>query len=498
MPITHLDNSTLNAPQSDEGTQDEDILTGDDDTVPDDGEKPLGSDKTEFYTFFLEGQGNPPDLMGIDDDQLLAIQNDLTERLKARDEERAVTRKHFAQVSELLEPTVKETKAKVKPADKMLLLPPLFDGENPEKAKTHYERFNQHIKFQTKQGNTKDITNETIELFEHTLDKKALIWFQQHKAEFADLTTLKNMFSARYNPWGKTKREQLQSRNNLFFNPQKTDVDDHIDLLATLGNMLKQDKHAKMEKIIETMPTIIQTHLIIEPYLTEVTKKAKNLEHIIQRCDPLATAPPIITGGGAVPGLYSHITQSQDQDSDSIHKPFKSTKGKGGKKSGSKSKPQQQPQPPPPAPEEEEPYEEINNYYHNENYRGNSRGRRPYRGQPGGRRPFRRSQQWGRGQQNNYRGQYQNNHRQFNTSHGAYYNNNYYTYYQGRGGHGHVVIITEVMAADKAVIEAITITNTTNITHMMIVHRLSNMAHHAHFAVALITLPNTVLKESMT
>ena len=61
-----------------------------------------------------------------------------------------------------------------------------------------------------------------------------------------------------------------------------------------------------------------------------------------------------------------------------------------------------------------------------------------------------------------------------------------------------VVIITEVMAMDKVVIKAITITNTTNITHMMMVHRLSNMAHHAHFVVALITLPNIVLKESMT
>ena len=61
-----------------------------------------------------------------------------------------------------------------------------------------------------------------------------------------------------------------------------------------------------------------------------------------------------------------------------------------------------------------------------------------------------------------------------------------------------VVIITEVTAMDDAVIEAITITNTTNITHMMIVHRLSNMVHHVHFVVALITLPNTVLKESMT
>ena len=38
---------------------------------------------------------------------------------------------------------------------------------------------------------------EAIELFEHTLDKKVLIWFQQHKGDFKDLTTMKNMFLAR-------------------------------------------------------------------------------------------------------------------------------------------------------------------------------------------------------------------------------------------------------------------------------------------------------------
>ena len=61
-----------------------------------------------------------------------------------------------------------------------------------------------------------------------------------------------------------------------------------------------------------------------------------------------------------------------------------------------------------------------------------------------------------------------------------------------------VVIITEVIVMEEAVIETITVTNTTNITHMMMVHRWSNMAHHAHFVVALIILPNTVLKDSMT
>ena len=161
------------------------------------------------------------------------------------------------------------------------MLPPLFNGEKPEKAKTHYESFNQYIKFQTKESNIKDTTQEAIELFEHTLDKKALIWFQQQKADFKDLTTMKNMFLARYNPWGKTKREQLQSWNNLSFDPQKMDIDEQTDLVLTLGNMLQQDEHAKIEKFIETMPTIIQTHLIIEPNWEEVTKKANNLEHII-------------------------------------------------------------------------------------------------------------------------------------------------------------------------------------------------------------------------
>ena len=219
----------LNDPPLDLDTQDEEILIADEYITEDDSEYAVGPDEIGFYTFFLEGQGNPLDLMGIEDDQVLAIQNDLHERLKARDEarERAVSNKlckleqkhefanaqflkHFAQVTELLEPTAKDAQAKVKLADKMLMLPPLFDGEKPKKPKTHYERFNQYIKFQTKEGNIKDTTKEAIELFEHTLDKKALIWFQQYKANFKDLTTLKNMFLARYNPWGKTKREQLQ------------------------------------------------------------------------------------------------------------------------------------------------------------------------------------------------------------------------------------------------------------------------------------------------
>ena len=124
---------------------------------------------------------------------------------------------------------------------------------------------------------------------------------------------------------GKDKKVTVAIMDNLSFDPQKTDDNEQIDLVLNLGDMLGQDEHSIMEKFKETMSTIIETHLIIEPNWAKVTKKAKSLEHIICRCDPPATAPSIVPGTGAVPGLYSHIVQSNDQDASNILKPFKIT-----------------------------------------------------------------------------------------------------------------------------------------------------------------------------
>ena len=219
------------------------------------------------------------------------------------------------------------------------MLPLLFDGTKPEVAKQHYETFNQYIKFQMKSRNIRDPVGEAIELFEYTLDKKALVWFQEHKDKFVDLTTLKTMFLQRYNPWGKTKLEQLQSWNILMFDPQKMDVDEHIDLVDTLGNMVGQKDESKKDKFIDTMPTIIQMHLITEKDWAATTKKAKELEHIIRKCDPLATALPTLAKGTAVPGLYSHIAHSNDKDEAEIPQPFKGAHPKQPKpRSGGKGK----------------------------------------------------------------------------------------------------------------------------------------------------------------
>ena len=83
---------------------------------------------------------------------------------------------------------------KIKPTDKMVMMPSLFDGTKPEMSKQHYERFNLHINFQTKSGHLTDPVEEDIDLFKHTLDKTALVWFQTNRSKFKDLTTLKTMF----------------------------------------------------------------------------------------------------------------------------------------------------------------------------------------------------------------------------------------------------------------------------------------------------------------
>ena len=148
--------------------------------------------------------------------------------------------------------------------------------------------------------------------------------------------------------------------------------------------MLGQTKESKMEKFIDTMPTIIQTHLITCKTWAKTTKKAKELDHIIRKCDPPAAALPNLTKGSAVPSLYSHIAHSDEKEETDIPQPFKGTRPKQSKSRGGKKgkQPQQKPKNPPIQVQDDQyNYEDTNNYYHNENYRGHSGGHRPYRGQ---------------------------------------------------------------------------------------------------------------------
>ena len=194
----------------------------------------VGIDDIGIFEFILHGLPNPPELEGMDEDRLRELQNAIQEQLCQRDKERErnITRrvqefektfdfvnshllKGVATMAELTKTDNRQPMGKVKPTDKMVMMPNLFDSTKPAMSKQHYKRFNLYINFQTRSGHFTDPVGEAVDLFEHTLDKTALVWFQMNRSKFKDLTMLKMMFLQRYNPLGKTKREQLQSCNIL-------------------------------------------------------------------------------------------------------------------------------------------------------------------------------------------------------------------------------------------------------------------------------------------
>ena len=102
--------------------------------------------------------------------------------------------KGVATMAKLTKTDNRQPIGKIKPTDKMVMMPSLFDSMKLEKSKQHYERFNLYINLQTKSGHLADPVREAIDLFKHTLDKTALVWFQMNRSKCKDLTTLKTMF----------------------------------------------------------------------------------------------------------------------------------------------------------------------------------------------------------------------------------------------------------------------------------------------------------------
>ena len=84
--------------------------------------------------------------------------------------------KGVATMAKLTKTDNRQTIGKIKPTDKMVMMLSLFDGTKPEMSK-HYKRFNLYINFQTKSGHLTDPVEDNINLFEHTLDKTALVWY---------------------------------------------------------------------------------------------------------------------------------------------------------------------------------------------------------------------------------------------------------------------------------------------------------------------------------
>ena len=77
MPRAKWNATVPNNPPPDPDLPEEDPLISDLIDPEEDSSYSLGPDEIGFYTFFIKGEGNLPGLLGIEDKQLLAIQNDL-------------------------------------------------------------------------------------------------------------------------------------------------------------------------------------------------------------------------------------------------------------------------------------------------------------------------------------------------------------------------------------------------------------------------------------
>ena len=128
----------------------------------------VGIDDIGIFEFIFHGLPNLPELEGMDEDRLRKLQNAIQEQLHQRDEERErnITKrvqefektfdfvnshllKGVATMAELTKTDNRQPMGKIKPTDKMVMMPSLFDGTKPAMSKQHYERFNLYINFQT-------------------------------------------------------------------------------------------------------------------------------------------------------------------------------------------------------------------------------------------------------------------------------------------------------------------------------------------------------------
>ena len=120
----------------------------------------IGTEDIGIFEFIFYGLPEPPELEGIDEDRLRELQNAVQEQLCQRDEERErnITKrvqefkktfdfmsshllKGVATMAELKKTDNRQPMGKIKPTDKMVMMPSLFDGTKPATSKQHYEHY---------------------------------------------------------------------------------------------------------------------------------------------------------------------------------------------------------------------------------------------------------------------------------------------------------------------------------------------------------------------
>ena len=114
----------------------------------------IGIDDIGIFEFIFKRLPELPELEGVDEDRLKELQNAVQEQLRKRDEERErnITKrvqelektfdfvnshllKGVATMAELTQSDSRQCMGKIKPTDKMVMMPSLFDGMKPATSK---------------------------------------------------------------------------------------------------------------------------------------------------------------------------------------------------------------------------------------------------------------------------------------------------------------------------------------------------------------------------
>ena len=114
----------------------------------------IGIDDIGIFEFIFHGLPEPPELEGVDEDRLRELQNAVQEQLHQRDEERErnITKrvqefektfdfvnshllKGVATMAELTKTDNRQPMGKIKPTDKMVMMPSLFNSTKPATSK---------------------------------------------------------------------------------------------------------------------------------------------------------------------------------------------------------------------------------------------------------------------------------------------------------------------------------------------------------------------------
>ena len=117
----------------------------------------IGIDDIVVFEFIFRGLAELPELEGIDEDRFRELQNTVQEQLCQRDveRERNITKRvqefektfdfvnshHLKGVTTMAELTKVDNRqpmGKIKPTDKMVMIPSSFDGRKPATSKQHY------------------------------------------------------------------------------------------------------------------------------------------------------------------------------------------------------------------------------------------------------------------------------------------------------------------------------------------------------------------------